>query len=73
MRVILSVENKCVFGREIMLTLQVLDEEMSDPIQSDVDFNEKEAVTEFLEASFDRAKLEDLPKECEPKYRKLVM
>ena len=40
-RVIQSTESKCVFGRDVMRLLAIQDEDMPDPLQSDVDFERR--------------------------------
>ena len=72
-RVIRSTENRCVLGRDCMKLLALQDEDMPDPLQSDIDYDEEAEVDNFLEAAFDRAELDGLPRQHEQLYRKLIL
>ena len=71
-REVRSAEAKCVLGRDVLDRLECQDEDMPDPLQSDMGFDEEQEVENYLEAAMDKAKLEGLPKRHWARYRHLL-
>ena len=71
-RVIQSTQRRVVFGADIMSRLDAQDEDCPDPLQSDLTYDERKAVINYLEAAFDQARLNGLPKKHWKRYRKLI-
>ena len=71
-RVVRSMEKRVVFGKNVLDVLEAMDDDQPDPFQSDHDFDEEKEIKNYLEATFDHARIEGLPKKHEPKYRDLI-
>jgi len=54
-----------VWGRDVLREMEKQDGDRPHPLQSDVCYDEKEEVKNYLEAAFDRARLAGLPKKHE--------
>ena len=71
-RVIQSTEDKVVFGKDVMELLAMQDEDMPDPLQSDINYDEEAEIRNHLERAFDEAKLAGFPDRYVKKYRRLI-
>ena len=71
-RVIQSTQRRVVFGADVMSRLDAQDEDCPDPLQSDMEYDERAMVTNYLEVAFDQARLNGLPKKHWKRYRKLI-
>lgn len=65
-------EPRCVIGRDISRELDRQEDDRPDPLQTDLEFDERAEIINFLEAAFDWAKMAGLPEEHVPRYRKLI-
>ena len=71
-REVRSSRARCVLGRDLLDVLEKQDEDQQDPFQSDKDYDEEREVMQYLEAAFDKARLEGLPRKHWRRYRHLI-
>ena len=70
--VIESTAKRIILGNDVLLELQRQYEDEPDPFQSDIDFDEEAQIRNTLEAVFDEARVNGLPKKHWKRYRKLI-
>ena len=70
-KVIQSTHMRAVLGQDILTKLERQDYDMPDSLQSDVGYDEKADINNYLEAAFDRGILAGLPTKYIHKYRDL--
>jgi len=71
-KVVRSARMAAVLGRDILDELDRQDYDSPDPLQTDIDYDERTDIDNLLEAAFDRGVLAGLPKLYVAKYRELV-
>ena len=63
---------RAVLGQNVLKELERQDYDMPDPLQTDTDYDEKEEINNYLEASMDRGILAGLPAKYAYLYRDLI-
>ena len=72
-KVIQSTHMRAVLGQNVLNELERQDYDAPDPLQSDIGYDEKKDIKNYLEASLDRGILAGLPKKYIMKYRDLIL